>query len=636
MTPRERTLGRLHAAVREGRALLATGAGTGLAAGAAEAGGADLVVVYNSGRYRAAGLSSLSGLMPYGNANDVMLELAAEVLGAVDRVPVLAGVCATDPFRDIEALVAELARMGVAGVQNFPTVGLVDGRLREELEATGIRFEAEVELVRVARRAGLLTCAFVTDVGEARRMALAGVDVLAPHLGVTRSASEGDALARAAAQVQAMADAGREVRDDLLVLFHGGPAASPVDVQVVLDATAGVHGFFAASSVERGPVQDAVRDAARSFRALRAGDRLDGARAIMSAPDFSTVPPELGLELTPDSLPDYLRARGLVDPEADLEVEELGGGVSNVILRYSADGRCGVVKQSRPRLKVAALWLSDVRRILNERDAIAVLEPRLPAGSVPAVTFTDSEHMAFGMRCAPEDAPLWKPLLLAGRLEPERAEQAGALLRTLHDATRDDPDLEQRFVCEPLLDQNRLDPWYRATAERHPDLAEIIEYAVQRLLSVRHVLVHGDYVPKNIFLLPDRLLLLDYEVVHYGNPGYDVATFVNHMLLKGLRFAEHREGFLDLAQRFWSAYADRMPARDRALAEDEGLLQLGALMLARVDGKSRVEYLVDHPAADDARALGRWLLRTRPGSFDEVFDRYSATAEDHAAAEVGA
>lgn len=621
-TPREHILAYLHAGSRAGRALLATGAGTGLAAAGAEAGGADLVVVYNSGRYRSAGLSSLSGLMPYGNANDVMLALAREVLAAADRVPVLAGVCATDPFRDRAALVAELARMGIGGIQNFPTVALVDGRLREELEATGIGFDAEVELMREARRAGLLTCAFVSDAAEARSMALAGVDVLAPHLGVTRASDEANALTRAAVSIQAMVDSAREVRDDLLVLFHGGPAATPADVQALLDRTDGVHGFFAASAVERGPVQAAVASAARSFRALRAGEPQEATGD--AAPDFSTPPPELTLELTPETLPGYLRERGLVERDDELDVEELGGGVSNVILRYAANGGCGVVKQSRPRLRVEAVWLADVRRVLNERDAIAALEPRLPAGSVPEVTFTDAEHMAFGMRCAPPDAPLWKPLLLSGLLEPERATQAGALLRRIHDSTRDDPALERRFVCEPLLEQNRLDPWYRATAERHPELAEIIQYAGGRLLAVRTVLVHGDFVPKNMFLLPDQLLLLDYEVTHYGNPGYDVATFVNHMLLKGLRFAEHRGGFLELARRFWDAYVEGMPPGDRALAEDEGVLQLGALMLARVDGKSRVEYLVDHPGADHARELGRWLLRSRPATFEEVFDRYSS------------
>nr|MBA2371311.1 phosphotransferase [Chloroflexota bacterium] len=304
-----------------------------------------------------------------------------------------------------------------------------------------------------------------------------------------------------------------------------------------------------------------------------------------------------------------------------VEVDELGGGLSNVILRWRCADRRGVVKQSRPRLRVEEEWFSDVRRILNERDAIALLATQLPPGSVPNLTFSDDDALVFGMDTAPEGAILWKPLLLDGRLDLERARQAGHLLRCIHDCTRDDPAVEARFVARPLLDQNRLDPWYRAAAQVHPDVAEAIEYAIERLLTVTRVLVHGDFVPKNVFLLDGGLLLLDYEVVHYGNPGYDVATFVNHMLLKGFRAVEHREGFRALAVAFWEAYCDGLEAGERELVEQEALLQLGALMLARVDGKSKVEYLVGTPGADDARELGRWLLRTRPASISAVFRR---------------
>lgn len=274
------------------------------------------------------------------------------------------------------------------------------------------------------------------------------------------------------------------------------------------------------------------------------------------------------------------------------------------------------------RLRVEEEWLADVRRILNERDAIALLAERLPAGCVPTLAFSDDEALAFGMRPAPDNAPLWRPLLLEGHLEPARARQAGRLLRLIHDATRDDPAVAERFKPHPLLDQNRLDPWYRAAARAHPDLGDAIEYAIERLLNVSRVLVHGDFVPKNMFLLDDGLLLLDFEVVHFGNPGYDVATFINHMLLKGLRGPEHRRGFVELAETFWSAYADGLAEKELELAEQEALLQLGALMLARVDGKSKVEYLVDQPGAAEARKLGRHLLRTRPNSLTAVFHAY--------------
>lgn len=600
--------------------MLATGAGSGLAASAAAAGGSDLVVVYNSGRFRTAGHGSLSGLLPYGDANAIVIELAREVLSAVNSVPVMAGVCGTDPFRNLDQFVHELRSMGVAGIQNFPTITLFDDSFRSDLEATGISFEREVELMRAARRAGLLTCAFATDEAAARRMALAGVDVLAAHLGVTRASDRDGAVDEAAGRVAKIAHAGWALRDDLLVLFHGGPVVTAAQVQRVLDRVPGLHGYFAASSVERIPVQTAIETAARSFSGLRRSGEVANNRP--SPPDFDKPPPVLPIELNPESLPNYLRSKGLISPDDLVEVEELGGGVSNVVLRWSCSGRSGVVKQSRPRLRVKEEWLSDVRRILNERDAIALLESRLASGSTPTVTFSDDEALAFGMVAAPEDALLWKEELLKGRLELERARQAGRLLRAIHDCTRDDPTLATRFKARPLLDQNRLNPWYRAAAKVHPDLADVFEYAIERLLTVTRVLVHGDFVPKNIFLLDSGLLLLDYEVAHFGNPGYDVATFINHMMLKGFRFAPHRSGFASMAETMWSAYSDELEPEELELVEQEALLQLGALMLTRVDGRSKVEYLVGEPAADDARKFGRWLLRNRPSSLNEALHQY--------------
>jgi predicted TIM-barrel enzyme/aminoglycoside phosphotransferase (APT) family kinase protein len=624
-TPRERALARLHLALDADRSLLATGAGSGLAAAAAAAGGADLLVVYNSGRFRTAGHGSLSGLLPFADANALVFELAREVLSAVDDVPVVAGVCAQNPLYDLDRFVHELRELGAAGIQNFPTIGLYGREFREDLEATGISFEREVELIRAARRAGLLTCAFVCDEDSARRMALAGVDVLAPHLGVTRSDNGASALVDAAAQVDSIASAARAVRDDLIVLFHGGPAVTPEDVQRVLELADDLHGFFAASSVERLPVQAAVEDAARKFTGLRRGAQTSPLPA--AAPDFEAPPPALPFELSPETLPAYLLNRGIANDGESVEVEELGGGLSNVVLGWRVGDRSGVVKQSRPRLRVEEEWLSDVRRVLNERDAIALLAAGLPRGSVPELTFSDDEALAFGMASAPRGAILWKPELVEGRLDPARARQAGRLLHAIHEYTRDDPIVARRFTARPLLDQNRLDPWYRAAARQHPDVAEVIEYAIERLLTVRRVLVHGDFVPKNIFLLDDGLLLLDYEVVHFGNPGYDVATFLNHMLLKGFRGAEHKEGFTDLAATFWHAYAKRLDADELELVEQETLLQLGALMLARVDGKSKVEYLVGTAGAEEARAFALWLLRNRPGSVREVLEAYRATVE---------
>lgn len=618
-TPRERALARLHASLAEGRTLLAAGTGSGLAAAAADAGGSDLIIAYNSGRFRTAGHGSLSALLPYGDANSIVFDLVREILAVVEQAPVVAGVCGTDPFRDLDRFIHELRDLGVAGIQNFPTIGLFDAEFQADLEATGISFEREVELMRAARRAGMLTCAYVTDEASARRMALAGIDVLAPLLGVTRQWT-GDALAEAATRIDAIASAARTVCDDLLVLFHGGPAVSPDDVRRLLELTEGVHGFIAASSVERLPVSAAVEEAARSFTRLR-GPRPNGL-PLSDPPDFRQPPPELPYELTPESLPDYLREKGIVGNTERVEVEELGGGLSNVVLGWRCADRGGVVKQSRPQLRVEEEWLADVRRVLNERDAIALLAARLPPGSVPSLTFSDEDALAFGMELAPKGALLWRPLLLDGQLDDERARQAGRLLRRIHDCTRDDAAVAARFIARPLLDQNRLEPWYRAAARKHPDIADTIEYAIERLLTVTRVLVHGDFVPKNVFLLDEGILLLDYEVVHYGNPGYDVATFINHMLLKGFREGADRGGFERLAETFWEAYSDGLAAGERELAEQEALLQLGVLMLARVDGKSKVEYLVGSAGADNARMFARWLLRTRPGSLQAVHRSY--------------
>ena len=616
---RDRVVARLRASRASGQVLLASSAATGLIATACEAGGADLIVVYNSGRFRLAGKSSLSGLMPYANANTLAFEMAREVVSSVKSVPVVVGLCGTDPFRDLDELVRGLREMGVAGVQNFPTIGLFDSALRAELEATGICFEREVELIRAAARAGLLACAFVTTPADARRMALAGADVIAPHLGVTRVDGEA-ALASTAAAIDEMTESARALRDELIVMFHGGPAATPEDVAEILELSVSADGFIAGSSVERFPIQAAVESATRRFVLLRR--RPNTVEQAMPAPDFSEPPPKLPIELDTQTLPDYLRDRDIILAHDDIRVEELGGGVSNVVLRWRTTDRCGVVKQSRPRLRVRDEWLSDVRRVLNERDAIAYLADRLPAGTVPSLTFSDDICLVLGMECAPEDALVWKPLLLSGQLEPERARQAGDLLSQIHAVTLDDASAASRFVARPLLDQNRLDPWYRAAAAVHPDLHDVFEYAIERLLVIRRVLVHGDYVPKNMLMSERGILILDWEVVHFGNPGYDVATFINHMLLKGVRTDGSRGGFVRMAEAFWRAYRAGVPAEDVGLIEQEALLQLGALMLARVDGKSKVEYLSDEGEVGDARAFGRWLLRARPSSLSEVFTRY--------------
>lgn len=265
-------LARLGRTVAEGRPVIGAGAGTGLSAKCAEAGGVDMIIIYNSGRYRMAGRGSLAGLLPYGDANQIVVEMAAEVLPVVEDTPVLAGVCGTDPFRLMPRFLDQLAAMGFAGVQNFPTVGLYDGVFRQNLEETGMGYTLEVEMVRLARERDLLTAPYVFDEEQARAMAEAGADVLVPHVGLTTKGSIGAGTAltldEAVERVQAMRDAAVAVRPDVFVLCHGGPIAEPGDAAYVLSRTEGVVGFFGASSVERLPTERAITEQVRAFKSL--------------------------------------------------------------------------------------------------------------------------------------------------------------------------------------------------------------------------------------------------------------------------------------------------------------------------------------------------------------------------------
>jgi predicted TIM-barrel enzyme len=269
---REQALELLRGEVAAGRPVVAAGAGTGISAKAAEAGGCDLIVVYNSGRYRMAGHGSLAGMLPFGDANAIVLELAAEVLPVVRKTPVLAGICGTDPFRLMPVFLRELQRIGFSGVQNFPTVGLVDGRFRANLEETGFGYAREVEAIAHAHELGLLTCPYVFEPDQARAMVDAGADVVVGHMGLTVGGSVGaqtaPTLDEAVEAVQEIADAAHAAREDVLVLCHGGPIAEPDDAAYVLERTNGLAGFFGASSLERLPTERAIAEQARRFKSI--------------------------------------------------------------------------------------------------------------------------------------------------------------------------------------------------------------------------------------------------------------------------------------------------------------------------------------------------------------------------------
>jgi predicted TIM-barrel enzyme len=270
---REQSLARLRARIEAGVPIIGGGAGTGISAKFEEAGGIDLIVIYNSGRYRMAGRGSLAGLMPYGDANSIVMEMAGEVLPVVANTPVLAGVCASDPFRLMDRFLDDVKKAGFSGVQNFPTVGLIDGQYRANLEETGMGFDKEVELIRLARERDLLTTPYVFDIDQAQQMVAAGADVLVAHMGLTTTgtigAQTGRSLDDCVRDVQAIGDASRSARSDIIVLCHGGPIATPDDAQYVLTRTRGIHGFYGASSMERLPLERAITDQVRQFKSIR-------------------------------------------------------------------------------------------------------------------------------------------------------------------------------------------------------------------------------------------------------------------------------------------------------------------------------------------------------------------------------
>jgi len=272
-TNRGRVLSKLYAQVEQGKPIVGGGAGTGISAKFEEAGGIDLIIIYNSGRFRMAGRGSLAGLLSYGDANAIVMDMAQEVLPVVKHTPVIAGVCGTDPFRQMPEFLQQIKAKGFAGVQNFPTVGLIDGVFRQNLEETGMGFGLEVEMIAEARKLDLVTTPYCFDAEQAAELARAGADVLVPHLGLTTAGSIGAetamTLERAAELVQEMADSARAVNPDILVLCHGGPIAEPEDAQFVLDNTKGIDGFYGASSMERLPVEVAITEQTQQFKNLK-------------------------------------------------------------------------------------------------------------------------------------------------------------------------------------------------------------------------------------------------------------------------------------------------------------------------------------------------------------------------------
>ena len=327
--------------------------------------------------------------------------------------------------------------------------------------------------------------------------------------------------------------------------------------------------------------------------------------------------------LTVATLPAYLRRKGVLPQDGVYSARELGWGVSNVVFRVDGPSDCLVVKQSLPKLRVAAEWPADRRRIVTEHACMAYLGELLPDGSVPTVRFFDDTDLVLGMSCAPPGARLWKECLLAGDVDVRVAARAGALLGEIHARSSSDPRASERFADRQNFLELRVDPYHRTAAAAHPAFAATIEAEVERLLATRTALVLGDYCPKNAFVCDDRLLLIDFEVAHWGDPAFDVAFALNHFILKAFHLPERARELIACAHGFWSAYVPRLTrggANDPVRTEANTVRELGCLLLARIDGKSPVEYLTDEERRDQVRALATTVLAGSETSLGPVLD----------------
>ncbi len=269
---RQAILNKFQAMIERGEPIVGGGAGTGLSAKCEEAGNIDLIIIYNSGRYRMAGRGSLAGLLAYGNANDIVMDMAKEVLPVVKKTPVLAGVNGTDPFCQFDKFLNDLIEMGFAGVQNFPTVGLIDGNFRANLEETGMSYQLEVDMIALAHQKGLLTTPYVFSEQDAINMTKAGADIIVPHMGLTTGGNIGAetalTLEKCVPLINAWAKAAKSIRDDIIVLCHGGPISTPKDAEFILKHCPDCHGFYGASSMERLPTEMALTETTRQFKAI--------------------------------------------------------------------------------------------------------------------------------------------------------------------------------------------------------------------------------------------------------------------------------------------------------------------------------------------------------------------------------
>jgi len=323
-------------------------------------------------------------------------------------------------------------------------------------------------------------------------------------------------------------------------------------------------------------------------------------------------------EITRQNAREYLVGRGLISSRARVVIELLGGGISNIVMKVSLPDDCFILKQSLSKLRVKDDWPFDRERIFVERDCMVLLGELLRPGSVPHLRFSDEENFVITMSCAMPGGISWKEALLSGEIDLEAAARVGALLADMHNQTASNEYAQKRFANQSGFIQGRIDPYHWTAAKAHPSLKPLIDTEVQRMLRTRVTLVHGDYSPKNIFIYPERILMLDFEVAHYGDPAFDTAFCLNHLVLKSIKFPGWSARYLTAARTFWSAYMDRlMPGLDLEI-EYTTIRELGCLLLARIDGKSKIEYINDEASCNLTREIAKTILRGSETSMESL------------------
>ncbi len=328
-----------------------------------------------------------------------------------------------------------------------------------------------------------------------------------------------------------------------------------------------------------------------------------------------------GLTLHPQNVLAYLASRGLAKDGDTISVRELGGGVSNIVLLLEWPGEPGrrwVLKQSLEKLRVQDDWRSERERIYREAEAIQALRPVLGEASLPEVFHIDRENFTYVMTAAPAGAVSWKEALLAGEADLGVAQQAAVLLARMMKASRTDPTLRERFADRTVFDQLRVDPYYRTTARRHPDVRGALVQLVANSWNIKSALVHGDYSPKNMLVRDGQVFLIDFEVIHWGDPAFDTAFFLNHLILKSFHQPQFAGKYFAAVREFWKTLAAELPAEVNRGFEALTMRHLGGLMLARIDGKSPVEYIREEEVKEQVRAVAKQILREQPQTLDEV------------------